>query len=74
MGRQVELSMASTAAQAQHVRNGKLRRCAHRRQALAYHARCATLTEQGIKLSAHACGILAPAGTPRRSSTDSFLS
>jgi tripartite-type tricarboxylate transporter receptor subunit TctC len=67
MGGQIDLAIASTAAQAQHVRNGKLRalvltgdRRSHTMPDVP------TLTEQGIKLSAHAWwGILAPAGTPR---------
>src|SRR3989475_9157683 len=67
MGGQVELSMASTAAQAQHVRNGKLRalvltgdRRSHTMPDVP------TLREQGIDVVAHAWwGILAPAGTPR---------
>ena len=67
MGGQVELAMASTAAQAQHVRNGKMRALV-----LTGDKRSPTmpdvptLKEQGIDVSAHAWwGILAPAGTPR---------
>ena len=67
MGGQVELAMASTAAQAQHVRNGKMRALV-----LTGDKRSSTmpdvptLKEQGIDVSAHAWwGILAPAGTPR---------
>ncbi len=67
MGGQVELSMASTAAQAQHVRNGKLRALVLTGDKRSHTMPdVPTLTEQGIKLSAHAWwGILAPAGTPR---------
>jgi len=67
MGGQVELAMASTAAQAQHVRNGKMRALA-----LTGDKRSATmpdvptLKEMGVDVSAHAWwGILAPARTPR---------
>ena len=67
MGGQVELAMASTAAQAQHVRNGKMRALV-----LTGDKRSPTmpdvptLKEQGIDVSAHAWwGILAPANTPR---------
>jgi tripartite-type tricarboxylate transporter receptor subunit TctC len=67
MGGQVELGMASTAAQVQHVRGGKMRalvltgdRRSHTMPDVP------TLKEQGIDVSAHAWwGILAPAGTPR---------
>jgi tripartite-type tricarboxylate transporter receptor subunit TctC len=67
MGGQVELAMASTAAQAQHVRNGKMRALVltgdKRSHAMP---EVPTLKEQGIDVSAHAWwGILAPAGTPR---------
>jgi len=67
MGGQVELSMASTAAQAQHVRNGKLRALVLTGDQRSHTMPdVPTLTEQGVKLSAHAWwGILAPAGTPR---------
>ncbi len=67
IGGQIDLAMASTAAQAQHVRNGKMRALA-----LTGDKRSATmpdvptLKELGIDVSAHAWwGILAPAGTPR---------
>src|SRR5438105_6129909 len=67
MGGQVELSMYSTASQAQHVRNGKMRALA-----LTGDKRSPTMPElptrkeQGIDVSAHAWwGILAPARTPR---------
>jgi tripartite-type tricarboxylate transporter receptor subunit TctC len=67
MGGQVELAVASTAAQAQHVRNGKLRALVLTGDQRSHTMPdVPTLTEQGIKLSAHAWwGILAPAGTPR---------
>jgi tripartite-type tricarboxylate transporter receptor subunit TctC len=67
MGGQVELAMASTAAQAQHVRSGKMRALV-----LTGEKRSSTmpdvptLTELGIPVVAYAWwGILAPAGTPR---------
>ncbi len=67
MGGQVELGMASTAAQAQHVRGGKMRALV-----LTGDKRSPTmpdvptLREQGIDVAAHAWwGILAPAGTPK---------
>src|SRR3954463_2551042 len=67
MGGQVDLAMASTAAQAQHVRNGKLRALV-----LTGDKRSPTmpdvptLKEQGIDVVANAWwGILAPAKTPR---------
>jgi tripartite-type tricarboxylate transporter receptor subunit TctC len=67
MGGQVELAMASTAAQAQHVKGGKMRALVltgdKRSHAMP---EVPTLKEQGIDVSAHAWwGILAPAGTPR---------
>src|SRR3989475_6194871 len=67
MGGQVELAIASTAAQAQHVRNGRLRALVLTGDKRSHTMPdVPTLTEQGIKLSAHAWwGILAPAGTPR---------
>src|SRR5712692_9200829 len=67
MGGQVELAIASTAAQAQHVRNGKMRALVLTGDKRSHTMPdVPTLTEQGIKLSAHAWwGILAPAGTPR---------
>ena len=67
MGGQVDLAIASTAAQAQHVRNGKLRALVLTGDKRSHTMPdVPTLTEQGIKLSAHAWwGILAPAGTPR---------
>jgi tripartite-type tricarboxylate transporter receptor subunit TctC len=67
MGGQVELAMASTAAQAQHVRNGKLRALVLTGDKRSHTMPdVPTLKEQGIDVSAHAWwGILAPAGTPR---------
>jgi tripartite-type tricarboxylate transporter receptor subunit TctC len=67
IGGQIDLAMASTAAQAQHVRSGRLRALA-----LTGDTRSSTmpdvptLKELGIDVSAYAWwGILAPAGTPR---------
>src|SRR5947209_5134126 len=67
MGGQIDLAMASTAAQAQHVRNGTMRALV-----LTGDTRSdtmpdvPTLKESGIDVSAHAWwGILAPANTPR---------
>jgi len=67
IGGQVDLAMASTAAQAQHVRGGRMRALA-----LTGDSRSPTmpdvptLKELGIDVSAYAWwGILAPAGTPR---------
>ena len=67
IGGQIDLAMASTAAQAQHVRGGKMRALA-----LTGDTRSntmpdvPTLKELGIDVSAYAWwGILAPAGTPR---------
>jgi tripartite-type tricarboxylate transporter receptor subunit TctC len=67
MGGHVELALASTAAQAQHVRGGKMRALA-----LTGDKRSPTmpdvptLKELGIDVVAHAWwGILAPAGTPK---------
>src|SRR5438445_1854786 len=67
MGGQVELAIASTAAQAQHVRNGRLRSLVLTGDKRSHTMPdVPTLTEQGVKLSAHAWwGILGPAGTPR---------
>ena len=75
MGGQVDLAIASTAAQAQHVRNGKLRALVLTGDKRSHTMPdVPTLTEQGIKLSAHAWwGILAPAGTPRPT-IDRFVS
>ncbi|HYX66488.1 MAG TPA: tripartite tricarboxylate transporter substrate binding protein [Burkholderiales bacterium] len=67
IGGQIDLAMASTAAQAQHVRGGKMRALA-----LTGDTRSntmpdvPTLKELGIEVSEYAWwGILAPAGTPR---------
>src|SRR5438034_11330113 len=67
MGGQVELGMASTAAQAQHVRNGKMRALVLTGDKRSHTMPdVPTLNEQGIDLSAPAwSGILAPANTPR---------
>ncbi|HXM82693.1 MAG TPA: tripartite tricarboxylate transporter substrate binding protein [Burkholderiales bacterium] len=74
MGGQVDLAIASTAAQAQHVRNGKLRALVLTGDKRSHTMPdVPTLAEQGIKLSAHAWwGILAPAGTPK-SIIDKFV-
>src|SRR5262245_804862 len=67
MGAQVELAMASTAAQAQHVKSGKMRALAltgDRRSRTMPDV--PTLKELGVAVSANAWwGILAPAGTPK---------
>jgi tripartite-type tricarboxylate transporter receptor subunit TctC len=67
MGGQIELAMASTAAQAQHVRGGKMRALAltgDRRSRTMPEV--PTLKELGIDVSANAWwGILAPAATPK---------
>src|SRR5437899_3897145 len=67
MGGQIELAMASTAAQAQHVRNGKMRALVLTGDKRSHTMPdVPTLKESGIDVSAHAWwGILAPAGTPR---------
>ena len=67
MGGQVELAMASTAAQAQHVKSGKMRALVLTSDKRSHTMpEVPTLKEQGIDLVAHAWwGILAPAGTPR---------
>ena len=67
MGGQVELGMASTAAQAQHVRGGKMRALVLTGDKRSHTMPdVPTLKEQGIDVVAHAWwGILAPAGTPR---------
>ena len=59
--------MASTAAQAQHVRGGKMRALALTGDKRSHTMPdVPTLIEQGINVSAHAWwGILAPARTPR---------
>ena len=67
MGGQVELAMASTAAQAQHVRGGKMRALALTGDKRSHTMPdVPTLKELGIDVVAHAWwGILAPAGTPK---------
>jgi len=67
MGGQVELGIASTAAQAQHVRGGKMRALVLTGDKRSHTMpEVPTLREQGIDVVAHAWwGILAPAGTPR---------
>jgi tripartite-type tricarboxylate transporter receptor subunit TctC len=67
MGGQVDLAMASTAAQAQHVRNGKMRALALTGDKRSHTMpEVPTLKELGIDVSANAWwGILAPAGTPK---------
>jgi tripartite-type tricarboxylate transporter receptor subunit TctC len=67
MGGHVELAMASTAAQAQHVRGGKLRALVLTGDKRSHTMPdVPTLKELGIDLVAHAWwGILAPAGTPK---------
>ena len=68
MGGQVELAMASTAAQAQHVRNGKMRALVLTGEKRSHTMPdVPTLAEAGVPgVVAYAWwGILAPAGTPR---------
>jgi tripartite-type tricarboxylate transporter receptor subunit TctC len=67
IGGQVELAMASTAAQAQHVRGGKMRALALTGDKRSHTMPdVPTLKELGIDVVAHAWwGILAPAGTPK---------
>ena len=67
MGGHVELGMASTAAQAGHVRGGKMRALVLTGDKRSHTMpEVPTLTELGIPVVAHAWwGILAPAGTPR---------
>jgi tripartite-type tricarboxylate transporter receptor subunit TctC len=67
MGGQVELALASTAAQAQHVRGGKMRALVLTGEKRSHTMPdVPTLKEQGIDVVAHAWwGILAPAKTPR---------
>src|SRR2546423_8687520 len=69
MARQVDLAMASTAAQAQHVRNGKMRPLVLTGDKRSHTMpEVPTLAEAGVPgVVAHAWwGILAPARTPRR--------
>jgi len=67
MGGQVELAMASTAAQAQHVKGGKMRALVLTGDKRSHTMpEVPTLRELGIDVVAHAWwGILAPAGTPK---------
>jgi tripartite-type tricarboxylate transporter receptor subunit TctC len=67
IGGQVDLGMASTAAQAQHVRGGKMRALALTGDKRSHTMPdVPTLKELGIDVVAHAWwGILAPAGTPK---------
>jgi tripartite-type tricarboxylate transporter receptor subunit TctC len=67
IGGQVELAMASTAAQAQHVRGGKMRALVLTGDKRSHTMpEVPTLKELGIDVVAHAWwGILAPAGTPK---------
>jgi tripartite-type tricarboxylate transporter receptor subunit TctC len=67
IGGHVELAMASTAAQAGHVRGGKMRALALTGDKRSHTMpEVPTLKELGIDVVAHAWwGILAPAGTPK---------
>jgi tripartite-type tricarboxylate transporter receptor subunit TctC len=67
IGGHVELAMASTAAQAQHVRSGKMRALVLTGDKRSHTMpEVPTLKELGIEVVAHAWwGILAPAGTPK---------
>jgi tripartite-type tricarboxylate transporter receptor subunit TctC len=67
IGGHVELAMASTAAQANHVRSGKMRALALTGDKRSHTMPdVPTLKELGIDVVAHAWwGILAPAGTPK---------
>jgi len=67
IGGHVELAMASTAAQAQHVRSGKMRALVLTGDKRSHTMpEVPTLKELGIDVVAHAWwGILAPAGTPK---------
>jgi len=67
IGGQVELGMASVAAQGQHVKGGKMRALVLTGDKRSHTMpEVPTLKEQGINVVAHAWwGILAPAGTPR---------
>jgi tripartite-type tricarboxylate transporter receptor subunit TctC len=67
MGGQVELGLASVAAQGQHVKGGKMRALALTGEKRSHTMpEVPTLKELGIDVVAHAWwGILAPAGTPR---------
>ncbi len=67
IGGHVELAMASTAAQAQHVRSGKMRALVLTGDKRSHTMPdVPTLKELGVDVVAHAWwGILAPAGTPK---------
>jgi len=67
IGGHVELALASTAAQANHVRSGKMRALALTGEKRSHTMPdVPTLKELGIDVVAHAWwGILAPAGTPK---------
>ena len=67
MGGQVDFAMASTAAQAQHVKSGKMRALALTGEQRSHTMHdVPTLTELGTPVVAHAWwGILAPARTPK---------
>jgi tripartite-type tricarboxylate transporter receptor subunit TctC len=67
IGGHVELALASTAAQAQHVRSGKMRALALTGDKRSHTMPdVPTLKELGLDVVAHAWwGILAPAGTPK---------
>jgi tripartite-type tricarboxylate transporter receptor subunit TctC len=67
MGGQVDFAMASTAAQAQHVRGGKMRAIALTGEKRSHTMpEVPTLSELGAPVVAYAWwGILAPAGTPK---------
>ena len=67
IGGHVELALASTAAQAQHVRSGKMRALALTGDRRSHTMPdVPTLKELGVDVVANAWwGILAPAGTPR---------
>src|SRR5258707_809030 len=67
LGGQIDFAMASTAAQAQHVKGGKMRALALTGDKRSHTMPdVPTLTELGTPVTAHAWwGILAPAGTPK---------
>jgi tripartite-type tricarboxylate transporter receptor subunit TctC len=67
LGGQVDFAMASTAAQAQHVRGGRMRALALTGEKRSHTMPdVPTLTESGVPVTAYAWwGILAPAATPR---------
>src|SRR5882672_796409 len=67
MGGQVDFAMASTAAQAQHVKGGKMRALALTGDRRSHTMpEVPTLKELGVDVVANAWwGILAPAGTPK---------